>query len=108
MRTLRLLAAALSLCALTSVKAWAQESGEGPVKAASQDIITPHITDAHAIDLPCFKAGWVCEVELPRWAPIHIGSFAIDISPTKHVVWLGIAAILCLITMMLAARAHRR
>jgi F-type H+-transporting ATPase subunit a len=72
------------------------------------DIITPHITDAHAIDYPCLHVGFVCEMELPRWAPIHLGSLSIDMSPTKHVVWLGIAALLCVITMLMAARAHAK
>src|SRR5512140_2017646 len=71
-----------------------------------QDFITPHITDSHAIDYPCLKSGFICELELPRLAPIHIGSFALDISPTKHVVMLLVAATLCLITLLLAARAH--
>ena len=72
----------------------------------SQDFITPHITDAHAIDYPCLKAGFICEAELPRWAPIHLGSFTIDMSPTKHVIMLLIAATLCLVTLLMAARAH--
>ncbi len=72
------------------------------------DYITPHITDAHAIDYPCFKTGFVCELELPRWQPIHIGSLAIDLSPTKHVVMLFIASIVCLTVFLLAARSHRR
>src|SRR6266542_6275003 len=72
------------------------------------DIITPHITDAHAIDYPCLKTGWVCERELPKWDPIHIGRFAIDISPTKHVVMLWVAAALCLLVMLIATRAHRK
>lgn len=75
---------------------------------ASQDIITPHITDSHHLEYPCLKPGFACELELPRWDPIHIGNFAIDISPTKHVVMLLIAAILCLVTLLLAARAHKR
>jgi F0F1-type ATP synthase, subunit a len=76
--------------------------------AESQDFITPHITDSHAVDFPCLKSGWVCEYELPRWQPVHIGSFSIDLSPTKHVVMLLIAATLCLVTLLLAARAHRQ
>jgi F-type H+-transporting ATPase subunit a len=76
--------------------------------SAGPDIITPHITDAHSIDYPCFRHGFVCELDLPRWAPIHLGSLTIDLSPTKHVVWLLIAAILCTITLLAAARAHRR
>jgi F-type H+-transporting ATPase subunit a len=76
--------------------------------ADQKDFITPHITDAHALDYPCFKPGFVCEYELPHWDPIHIGRFAIDISPTRHVVMLWIAALLCILTTLLALRAHNR
>jgi F-type H+-transporting ATPase subunit a len=85
--------------------------------ADQKDFITPHITDAHTLDHPCFAqaAHWyqriipqACEYELPRWAPIHIGRFALDISPTRHVVMLWIAALLCIVTTLLALRAHNR
>jgi F-type H+-transporting ATPase subunit a len=76
--------------------------------ADQKDFITPHITDSHTLDYPCFHTGFVCEYELPRWHPIHIGSFAIDISPTRHVVMLWIAALLCLLFTLLALRAHNR
>ena len=76
--------------------------------AEAKDFITPHITDSHTLDYPCFSAGYVCEYELPRWDPIHIGSLAIDISPTRHVVMLWIAAGLCLLTTLLALRAHNK
>jgi F-type H+-transporting ATPase subunit a len=72
------------------------------------DFITPHISDSHTLDYPCFKAGFVCEYELPRWNPIHIGRYALDISPTRHVVMLWIAATLCVVTTLLALRAHNR
>jgi F-type H+-transporting ATPase subunit a len=76
--------------------------------ADAKDFITPHITDSHTLDYPCFHTGFVCEYELPRWNPIHIGSFALDISPTRHVVMLWIAAFLCIVTTLLALRAHNR
>ena len=76
--------------------------------ADQKDFITPHITDAHTLDYPCFHTGFVCEYELPRWDPIHIGRLAIDISPTRHVVMLWIAALLCIVTTLLALRAHNR
>jgi F-type H+-transporting ATPase subunit a len=85
--------------------------------ADEKDFITPHITDAHTLDYPCFAQAdhWyqrvipqVCEYELPRWAPIHVGRFAIDISPTRHVVMLWVAALLCIATTLLALRAHNR
>ena len=72
------------------------------------DFITPHITDSHTLDYPCFHTGFVCEYELPRWDPIHIGRFALDISPTRHVVMLWIAAFLCIVTTLVALRAHNR
>jgi len=76
--------------------------------ADQKDFITPHITDAHTLDYPCLRSGFVCEYELPRWNPIHIGRFALDISPTRHVVMLWIAALLCILTTLLALRAHNR
>ena len=78
------------------------------MKAESKDIITPHITDSHHLEYPCFEPGFACHVELPHWAPIHIGPLTLDVSPTKHVVMLLIAATLCLITLLIAARAHKR
>ncbi|HEY6088742.1 MAG TPA: F0F1 ATP synthase subunit A [Gemmatimonadaceae bacterium] len=76
--------------------------------ADHKDFITPHITDAHTLDYPCLHTGFVCEYELPRWDPIHIGKFALDISPTRHVVMLWIAALLCIVTTLIALRAHNR
>src|SRR5688572_28267208 len=78
------------------------------MKAEKQDIITPHITDSHHLEYPCFEEGFACHVELPHWDPIHIGGLTLDLSPTKHVVMLLLAATLCLITLLLAARAHKR
>jgi F-type H+-transporting ATPase subunit a len=76
--------------------------------ADNKDFITPHITDGRTLDYPCLHEGFVCHYELPRWDPIHIGSLAIDISPTRHVVMLWIAAVLCIVTTLLALRAHNR
>jgi F-type H+-transporting ATPase subunit a len=85
--------------------------------ADQKDFITPHITDAHTLDYPCLAhvGTWyeriipqACEVELPRWQPIHIGSFSLDISPTRHVVMLWVAAFLCIVATLLALRAHNR
>ncbi|MEO8910513.1 MAG: F0F1 ATP synthase subunit A [Gemmatimonadaceae bacterium] len=76
--------------------------------ADQKDFITPHITDSHTLDFPCLHTGYVCEYELPRWNPIHIGSFSLDISPTRHVVMLWVAALLCIITTLVALRAHNR
>lgn len=76
--------------------------------ADQKDFITPHITDSHTLDYPCFRTGFVCEKELPHWKPIHIGNFALDISPTRHVVMLWVAASLCLLFTLIALRGHNR
>jgi F-type H+-transporting ATPase subunit a len=73
----------------------------GPAK--NVDIITPHITDSHELELP-----FVGELQLPRWAPVHIGGLEIDLSPTKHVIMLLLAAILCLAIMIPAAVSNER
>jgi F-type H+-transporting ATPase subunit a len=73
----------------------------GPAK--NVDIITPHITDSHELELP-----FVGEVQLPRWTPVHVGGLEIDLSPTKHVIMLLLAAILCLAIMIPAAVSNER
>jgi len=73
----------------------------GPAK--NVDIITPHITDSHELELP-----FVGEVQLPRWTPVHVGGLTIDLSPTKHVIMLLLAALLCLLIMIPAALSNER
>lgn len=75
---------------------------------APSDLIMPHITDSHILDYPCFRTGFMCEAQLPRWTPLHLGALTLDMSPTKHVVWLLITAIAVVATFLLTARAHGR
>jgi F-type H+-transporting ATPase subunit a len=77
---------------------------------AGGDIIMPHITDSRHIELPFIPCGRLaCEVELPHFAAIgHVGPFEVNLSPTKHVVMLAIAALLCAATLITAAVAHKR
>ena len=72
------------------------------------DIIMPHITDSRALELPCFNAAFACHVELPHWAPIQLGPLTLDLSPTKHVVFLLLSAVLVLLTLGAGARAAKR
>ena len=69
----------------------------------------PHITDSKTVELPCIKSWeeWNCEWHLPTWN-VKIGSRVIDMGPTKHVVFLFIAGFLCIMTLLLVARAHDR
>ncbi|TFG85686.1 MAG: F0F1 ATP synthase subunit A [Gemmatimonadales bacterium] len=63
-------------------------------------MIFEHTADAHALHLP-----FVGSVALPQWAPVHVGGMAIDLSPTRHVVFLLLAAFLVWLTMWLTGRA---
>ena len=119
-RTLATLIAAASLA--SAAPAWAQEpatpaeshgaaAGATPiceVAEPSDDMITPHITDSHHLELPYWKAPFAVECQLPRWAPVHVFGAAIDLSPTKHVVMLLFAALLIAVVFVSAARAHVR
>ena len=104
------LVALLAFSVLAVAPLRAQEHVAEPVAghAESTDIITPHITDAHHLEVPWFLPPFAKEIELPRWAPIHIGSLELDLSPTKHVVMLWIAAGLLLTVLTGAARSHKR
>lgn len=63
------------------------------------------VSDAHHFIIP----GIGKEIHLPEWPPLHIAGFTVDLSPTKHVVWLIIAATLCALTMIwVARRTHGR
>jgi F-type H+-transporting ATPase subunit a len=93
----------------------AQELHEavGPV-----DIITPHITDGYALELPWIFPPFAKHVCIgrhvgehdcgPLWDPIHIGGMELQLSPTKHVVMMMIAAALATIILVGSARSHNR
>jgi len=101
-RLLCLLSSAVALL-LFALPAHAQAS------AAEVDIITPHITDSHEIEIPWPTWPTLHKVvHLPRWAPFHIGGVEVDMSPTKHVVWMLISALTILVLMLYAANAQGR
>jgi F-type H+-transporting ATPase subunit a len=78
-------------------------------EAKKVDIILPHISDGDEIDVPWFNSTGFRVVHLPHWAPVMIGGYALDLSPTKHVVMMIIAALIACVVLIGAARAqHRR
>ncbi len=87
----------------------AQEAAAAvPAGEAEVDIITPHITDSHSLELPYWKPPFAIHYELPRWEPVMIGGVAFDFSPTKHVVFLLLAAALTALMFIVTARAHTK
>ncbi len=67
------------------------------------EIILHHTADAWTIDLYPFGS-----IPLPRFPDIHLGGMTINLSPTKHVVFMALAAILVFVTMWLAGRSLKR
>ena len=77
-------------------------------QAKKVDIILPHIRDSDEIDYPWPNAPGYRVWHLPHWAPVMIGSYALDLSPTKHVVMMLLASLLACVVLIGAARAHAR
>ncbi|MEO5799337.1 MAG: F0F1 ATP synthase subunit A, partial [Gemmatimonadales bacterium] len=71
--------------------------GQEPFDIA--EMVFHHTGDAHELDFAPFGT-----IHLPQWEPIRIGSLVIDLSPTRHVVFLLIAAVLGVLLLWIAAR----
>jgi F-type H+-transporting ATPase subunit a len=61
-----------------------------------------HMKDTSYVEIP---GG---HVDLPQFTPVTIGGVTLDLSPTKHVVFLLLAAILLTVWAVRAARAYRK
>ena len=83
----------------------AQESPEPAAAVASHDQIdiVHHIGNSHEIELP-----FLGTYALPRFAPVHIGPLSLDLSPTKHLVFMLLAATLVALVFLLSARSIAR
>jgi F-type H+-transporting ATPase subunit a len=74
---------------------------ESQAEARENKIDIPHhIGNAHEIELPFLGVR-----QLPRFAPIHLGGLTVDLSPTKHLVFMLLAAILVALIFVGSARA---
>jgi F-type H+-transporting ATPase subunit a len=80
----------------------AEHAPEGGVDLG--ELIMHHLTDSHEIELPFFGA-----VHLPTGWYVDLGPLGVvDLSPTKHVVLMVAAAVLCALFFIPLARAARR
>ena len=67
------------------------------------EIVLHHTADAYSIDFyPLGRIAW------HKWPDIYLGSFPINLTPTKHVVFMVLAAVLVFLTMKLAGLALAR
>jgi F-type H+-transporting ATPase subunit a len=62
-----------------------------------------HVYDSHEIDVP-----FIGQVHLPQFEPINLFGLSVDLSPTKHLIFLWFAAIFLIVVAIIAARSNRR
>jgi F-type H+-transporting ATPase subunit a len=67
------------------------------------EMVLHHTADAWTIEF--YPIG---TIHLPRWPDVHLGPLTLNLSPTKHVVFMAFAAVLVFLTMFLAGRSLRR
>jgi F-type H+-transporting ATPase subunit a len=61
-----------------------------------------HVEDSRIVELPG------THIELPTFKPLQLGSLTIDLSPTKHVFFLLVAAIILVIVAIMTARKYKQ
>lgn len=83
---------------LGMVSSAAPEGGEFDIT----EMILHHLADSSEWETPFGT------VHFPQWAPVHIGRFALDLSITKHVFFMMLAAVLVMIVLISAARDAKR
>ena len=66
------------------------------------EVMMHHIVDSDYIEF----FGWTWH--LPEWEPFYVGPLEVDMSPTKHTVFLWFATLLTILTVWLAARRFSR
>jgi F-type H+-transporting ATPase subunit a len=101
------------MCGVMAVLVWLAgrpvAAQEGARKTASNAIdIMAHLGNSHSIELPSWKPPYFVEKPLPRFAPIRIGGASIDLSPTKHAVYLTLAALLVGLVFLYTSRVVAR
>ena len=101
------LSGADTLSAADTLSGAAHSSGaHGAAAEHGENLFTElihHVYDSPELDLP-----FLGHVELPHFAPVHIGGMAFDFSITKHVVFLWLAALIVIVLTIAAARKNAR
>lgn len=70
--------------------------------------ILGHLANRSEIELPYWKAPYYYTVELPHLPPVRIGPVLLDFSPTKHLVFAVLAAVIVALVFIISARSVAR
>ena len=76
--------------------------GGGQGEAFDFAHLLDHMKDSRSIEVP-----WG-HVDLPQFPPVTVGGLTLDLSPTKHVVFLLVAAVLLAAWAIRSARSYRK
>jgi len=83
----------------------AQDHGAAESGPDLQGMLMHHLLDGSELEFQILGRGPV--IHLPQWEPVHVMGMTIDFSPTRHVVFMWAAALLCLIVFIPIGRAMR-
>lgn len=80
-----------------------QQSSAGP---ALQGVLMRELSDGRELELEILGVGRA--FELPLWPPLQVGPLSVDLSPTRHTVYLVVSALLLLAVLLPLARRVTR
>lgn len=83
----------------------AQEDGAADSGPDLQGMLMHHLLDGAELEFQVLGVGPV--IHLPHFDPVHIGPLTLDLSPTKHVVFLFLSALICLAIFLPIGRAMK-
>jgi F-type H+-transporting ATPase subunit a len=90
--------------AVTEAAGAAAKAAEGGESGGNLFVeLLHHVYDSNEIEIP-----FLGHVHLPQFAPVHLGGLTIDLSITKHVVFLWLAALILLVLAVIAARKNTK
>lgn len=75
----------------------------GVHEASVPDVVFHHVTDGREIAFENPITGAEAVVHLPHWV-VNVGGTQIDLSPTRHLIYMWLAAAILIIALSLAAR----
>ena len=68
------------------------------------EMVLHHTADAYSIGIePWWSVHWPADLWL-----VHVGGYSLNLTPTKHVIFMVLAAVLVFLTMWVTARALQR
>ena len=85
----------------------AQDQAGGESAPDLQAMLMHHLLDGNEIEFEILGRGYTWDLTQYHMAPVHLGPLTIDFSPTKHIVFMFVAAILCLVVFIPVGRAMK-